>query len=369
MKSLIKLKEELAGLRELHPRQPDIQCQICGKWLLSVNSTHLLTHYTTVADYKEEYEVLVVSSDEMRQNISNGQIITKAEQIWLLRHWDKEIKSRAMACEILGVSESQMDAWRRRLNLKCLQPRWTPELIFGAISRRIKLKQSLRWTNVKEENRSLLLAAINRYKSWGRALAKLGINYNREILVRWTPQKIIRIIHERQKKGLPVSAKKVNRENMGLARAASRAFGNWSKALLAAGIEPDLAGEAIRWSREKIIRYLKERSRKNLGNRYTDVQKDNYRLAAVVYRYFKNWQAAIKAAGLKCPPDSQHPIFWTRERVIKALKERHRQKLPLYNRAVALGDTPLHGGAVRRFGSYGKAINAAGFDYKKIKKI
>lgn len=58
---------------------------------------------------------------------------------------------------------------------------------------------------------------------------------------------------------------------------------------------------------------------------------------------------------------------WTQEDVLAAIQERHRRGLPLNYAAVVADDEPLTGAARRLFGSWRAAIEAAGFDYDKIR--
>ncbi len=83
-------------------------------------------------------------------------------------------------------------------------------------------------------------------------------------------------------------------------------------------------------------------------------------------RHFGSWRAAVEAAGFQYQKvvGRKLPGYWNRERCIKAidrLSERHsshvrRQKPALYS------------AALRIFGSWQAAIEAAGYDYQSIRK-
>jgi lipase chaperone LimK len=54
---------------------------------------------------------------------------------------------------------------------------------------------------------------------------------------RWSKERILEVIHARQREGKPINYSAIRREDSALISAARRYFGNWSKALLAAGVD------------------------------------------------------------------------------------------------------------------------------------
>ena len=54
---------------------------------------------------------------------------------------------------------------------------------------------------------------------------------------RWSKERILEVIHARQREGKPINYSAIRRENSAHISAARRYFGNWSKTLLAAGVD------------------------------------------------------------------------------------------------------------------------------------
>jgi len=71
-------------------------------------------------------------------------------------------------------------------------------------------------------------------------------------------------------------------------------------------------------------------------------------------RYFGTWREAVRAAG--CEPARRR---WSKEVVIKEIRERCRRNLPLSS-ILFKQDGPLAGAATRLFGSWRAALDAAG---------
>ncbi|MDP6723165.1 MAG: hypothetical protein QGF59_31175 [Pirellulaceae bacterium] len=114
--------------------------------------------------------------------------------------------------------------------------------IIRQLHKRHEAGLSMKRNDVCLDNRALATAAINAFHSWRRALAAAGLAPE-ELLAargnRWSKERIIELIHARQREGKPINYSAIRREDSALISAARRYFGNWSKALLAAGVDAD----------------------------------------------------------------------------------------------------------------------------------
>ena len=99
---------------------------------------------------------------------------------------------------------------------------------------------------------------------------------------------MLRMIREGQASGVSLSDL-ANRE-IGLTSAARRHFGQWRRAVEAAGLEPT---RRI-WSREMIIAEILKRRAE--GRSLSSGNRHNINLAAAAVRHFGSWTAALKAA-------------------------------------------------------------------------
>ena len=103
---------------------------------------------------------------------------------------------------------------------------------------------------------------------------------------------------------------------------------------------------------------------------YGEVQKNNLRLLRAATRYFGSWEAAIGYAGLNYDDFRRYKV-WTEDRIIEQIRAYHAENRDLSWRHVStVLDPPLAAAAVRgnRFGSWQKALEAAGLDYEEIRR-
>ena len=112
--------------------------------------------------------------------------------------------------------------------------------IIWQLRKRHEVGLSMKRNDVCLDNRVLATAAINAFHSWRRALVAAGLAPE-ELLAcrgnRWSKERIIEVIHARQREGKPINYSAIRREDSALISAARRYFGNWSKTLLAAGVD------------------------------------------------------------------------------------------------------------------------------------
>ena len=164
-----------------------------------------------------------------------------------------------------------------------------------------------------------------------------------------------------------------------LFKQAFRFWDSWADAVEAAGgnaVQMVAAKDTPFGTKAKVVAELKRRRKqgKLLARReLTDssIDKQLYLMASGLYG---KWQNAVRAAGVN--PREYHQ--WNLESpgkyksgaaVLKAIRQRHRQKLPLHTRGITDGDavdTPLLLAGRKYFGSWSAAIKAANIDYSQI---
>ena len=91
-------------------------------------------------------------------------------------------------------------------------------------------------------------------------------------------------------------------------------------------------------------------------------------MASMGIHYFPNWGKAIEASGLDYNKIKKHEE-WSKERVVNMIKDLHRRGAELsYKSLIRAGYIKLIGMGQHYFDNWGKAITAAGLDYSKIRK-
>lgn len=181
-----------------------------------------------------------------------------------------------------------------------------------------------------------------------------------EVMTTWTRERIIRDIVRRDAEGLPLSLS-INKHGIEpiMYQAASRIFGSWKNAVVAAGLPVSRARAQIEWTPariRKVIRSLSNRKQPLSTRELTD-RYGHFLTAA--RRYFGSWSKAVIASGID-PQRMRRTPAWSKERVIEgiltlALRNESLQRRFVQPRAFVEAGTRL-------FGSWKAALAAAGVE-------
>jgi len=120
-----------------------------------------------------------------------------------------------------------------------------------------------------------------------------------------------------------------------------------------------------RWSRERIVQEIRRLHAQGIPLNMASVRRVFPSLVATACsrRYFGSWKAAIEAAGFDY--DKVVRIKrWTPEEVLAEIRALYRQGADLRPSAVAKHHQTLLVAARKRFGTWAKAVKAAGIDYE-----
>ena len=140
-----------------------------------------------------------------------------------------------------------------------------------------------------------------------------------------------------------------------LESAAGRYFGSVREALRVAGLPVRARPPAHRdWTRQNAIEAIRKRVAE--GHDLKATCRQDPALYAAAKRLFRSWTAARDAAGCPIPIKKQ----FTADEVKQQIRKRHRDGLTLSNMRVR--DLDLHRSAKRIFGSWGEAVEAAGLE-------
>lgn len=176
-------------------------------------------------------------------------------------------------------------------------------------------------------------------------------------MAKWTRERIIREILARESAGETLTASYRQGVGSRLYQAGTRMFGSWRNALLAAGISPARAKLTERWPPEKVLATIIALSRKERPLGPTESQRRHGYLVRAAQRHFGSWAKAVAAAGVD-PGKLRRVPQWTRDGIIKAILERALDNAPLGSRSVRPRSLADFG--ARLFGSWRAALLAAG---------
>ena len=243
------------------------------------------------------------------------------------------------------------------------------ESVIRAILRRERDGLPLNCEAVKAVSKPLYCGAIRHFGSWRNALRAAGIHVAAvERRREWDKAKIIARLRElcSQRRSLRYTV--VHRCDSGLCRAACVTFGTWCNALVAAGINPESICRDPQWDRSRIIEAILLRVLRGEALGSTTVRPRTLKSAPV--SEFGSWPAALVAAGLEpthyvgqraiCQNGGKKG-HWSKERVRKAILQRHALGLPLYGNSVLRDDRTLFSAARTWFKSWSRALAHAGF--------
>src|SRR5829696_3524056 len=247
---------------------------------------------------------------------------------------------------------------------------WDKARIKSELKRLHRGGANLSYNALAKKKQSLVSAAAYHFGSYRRAVEGAGIEYTEVIRrPRWTKQSIIQLIKNARRSGddLHWSAVTKRRDELGRAAFASlqpRLFGSWDRALHAAGLDADEVNRYRKWNKNSIVFELRGRAKEHEPLNSGAVQRDDPGLHAAAVRHFSNYDAALRAARLD-PQAVRARRSWNDAEVIKGLKAAKRAGGHLSDSSVRRENPALYGAAVRLFGSFTAAREAAGINLKR----
>jgi len=254
------------------------------------------------------------------------------------------------------VSYSLFESWRAALEaagLKSERQVWTPERVL------MKLKDQHSSSRSRRQKTDLVptSAAVRFFGSRREALITAGIIKNQPQLTKtlWTASSVIEAIIARHSQGLPL----VNliRFDKDLYYASKKIFGGWNKAKLAAGVaieKPKLL------TQDEIIQILQKRHQQ--GGALKCISRDELEFHKSIVSNFRSLRLALIAAGIPTSPLRR----WTKRSIIEKLRTRVEKGPPLSN--TWKDDRPFFRAAIRHFGNWNAALRAAGLKFRTFRR-
>ena len=120
-----------------------------------------------------------------------------------------------------------------------------------------------------------------------------------------------------------------------------------------------------KWDDTSIINHIMSKhGKKPLNSSY---YSRNYpAVYAAAERIFGSWKGAIEACGLDYGTIRKYKV-WTKESVINEIKKRHKSGQSLSSKYTYKTNRPLYMAALKRYKNWGAAVSAAGIDYGKVR--
>lgn len=249
--------------------------------------------------------------------------------------------------------------------------RWDRELIVQRLRQLAAQGKDLNTGAIQKYEPRLAGAIFRYFGKHDAALTAAGID---PVSVRrarwWTKQEVLDELLQRRRKGEDLSHDHMNRHAAPLFGAMNRYFGSYAKALRAAGIDPEQVKKPwpVVWPTDRILweiqRYYARWWEKHHRTEPPRPRLNgaNPLLAGAARNRFGSIGAALKAAGIDDPTYKPHRQ-WTADKVLRSLRDMHRQGTALSYKAIHSTDPQLHHAAERYFGSLRDAVKATGLPY------
>ena len=247
---------------------------------------------------------------------------------------------------------------------------WDKPTILASLKKLHKQGADLSYNALARQQQSLVSAAAYHFGSYRSAVEKAGVDYAGIVRrPRWTKAGIVKLIKEAAKASQPLhwSAITKRRDELGKAAFASlqpRLFGSWDRALHAAGLDAEDVNRYRKWTRESVASRLRARNRDAGAMNSGAVQRDDPGLHAAAVRHFAGYDQALRAAKLD-PDKVRQRKVWDRADVVAGLKASKKASRHLSDSALRREQPALYGAAVRLFGSFTAAREAAGIKAKR----
>jgi len=180
---------------------------------------------------------------------------------------------------------------------------------------------------------------------------------------------IIQEIRQLYEAGEDLSYGHMEKNHVALFRAAVRRFGSWKEAVAAAGLDYEMIRKYKVWTEERIIERIKELYEQGEDLSWYNVSESlDPQLAAAAIRKcrFGSWKKAVEAAGLSYD-DIRKYQSWSEDRILERIRELYNQGVELNSKKIQQTDITLFTAARRRFDSWDNALDHAGLDYRSIR--
>lgn len=249
---------------------------------------------------------------------------------------------------------------------------WNKEEIIRALRKLNRSGADLSYNALAKKQQSLVSAAAYHFGSYRKAVEAAGLDYAEVTRrPRWNKAAIIALIKKGRRDGEDLHWSAVTARGDELSKAAfaslqPRLFGSWDRALHAAGLDADEVNRYRKWTKETIVAELRQRHRDHEPLNSGAIQRDDPGLHAAAVRHFSGYDEALRGARLD-PERVRERRSWSKDDVVRGLKNSHRSGKPLSDSSVRREHPALYGAAVRLFGSFTAARSAAGIQWKRKK--
>jgi DNA-binding XRE family transcriptional regulator len=193
---------------------------------------------------------------------------------------------------------------------------------------------------------------------------------------KWTRDLVLQGIKKRAEESRSLNYSSVVAEEEALGGAARRLFGSWANAVQEAGYNYQEIKESVRkaeklpkgtWNQKKVKKEIKARAEAGKPLNPHAVQKEDPKLYSAAAGLFGSWGKAVEAAGIDYL-EHRKTGSWTPEKVLSRIKFACERGADLSDVTVNALAPGLYGAATVHFGGWKQAVEAAGLDYNEVSR-
>jgi hypothetical protein len=232
---------------------------------------------------------------------------------------------------------------------------WTKPEVVAELHHREKAGEPLNSGWVGRRHGWLVAAATKLFGSWDQALKAASIDPDAVRLTQHGQVTTESVLREMRRMSVADLKRATAAPHPQVYHRARQVFGAWERALRVLGMDPQQVGMRQKWTDEKVLAAISKLKDRASGFN----QKNNRALYLAAFRRFGSWSRALAAVGFD-PAESSRRISWTKAMVVEALKARQAHGEAVSASAVHREDARLSSAVYKLFGSWPKALKAAG---------
>lgn len=254
---------------------------------------------------------------------------------------------------------------------------WSKDIIVKIIQDRHRRSLPINSNHIQTKCKRLYHSANKYFGGWRQAVETAGIDYSQIRLkppsVKWTKTKVMSEIRKRKREGKPINVTSIAEQDRSLYRATTKYFPSpgCKNAIIAAGFDPQEESPKVIWPKRRVKREILRHRRRGLPLYGHWMRRHGYnKLLAAGNNRFGSWKKAIKSAGISYSSvKGCKNRWWTRNRIIAFIKVFKKRNKPLNSIYIQGHHNRIFGASLVYFGSWGKAVEAAGYDYLEHCKV
>lgn len=248
---------------------------------------------------------------------------------------------------------------------------WTESQVLATLRRLKRQGEDVSFTGTRGSD--LWEAAYRQFGSYRAAVEAAGIDYKsvlRRRFTKWNQRIILKELRGLAKRGEALHSRRIRTTRPDLFSAAIHWFGSYRAGIEAAGLDYAKVRrqDPHRWNRQTIIRELRQLRRDRVPLHHSAISLEMPELVTAAYRYFGTYRRAVEAAGINYLKVRIRPQrTWNKRRIIAQIRQLQRDDRGLWPRSVRRTHPYLPRVAQQQFGSYSAAARAAGIKPASLK--